>query len=60
VDIESGEHESGTGGSTPPEEHGSQQSAGGAIDIARLTALVYRLMLDELRLDNARGARRNT
>ena len=40
-------------------QEGSAQNAsapGGTIDIAKLTAKVYQLMRDELRLERARGA----
>jgi len=58
VDDESGQQEQVE--HVPADEH--EQKASGeapapAIDLDKLTAKVYRLMVEDLRLDRARGAR---
>ena len=54
---ESDDVESGHGGADHGEQHEPPAADGSAkgIDIATLTAKVYRLMQDELRLERARG-----
>ena len=56
MDIESNEHEDEDIAGGPHEQKAPGDAPAGAIDIAKLTAKVYRLMLDELRLEQARGA----
>lgn len=57
MDNESGVHEDEQGTETP-QANGSPESAPAAIDIATLAAKVYRLMLDDVRLERARNALR--
>jgi hypothetical protein len=61
VDHEFGEHDDGEHVAGDEHEHDAQKAPDGApaaaIDVAKLTAKVYRLMLDDLRLDRARGVR---
>ena len=57
MDDESGEHNEHAASA----EHEPQTPSGDApaapVDLAKLTAKVYRLLLEDLRLDRARGAR---
>ena len=57
MDEESGEHEAEHAGADEHEQKGSGDAPVAAIDLAKLTAKVYRLMIEDLRLDRARGAR---
>ena len=57
MDIDSGENDAGD---VADDRHQPQKAADApatGIDVAALTAKVYRLMLDELRLEQARAAR---
>ena len=56
MDSESGEHEDEHVAADAEEQKASGDAPAVAIDVAKLTAKVYRLMLDDLRLERARGA----
>lgn len=57
MDNESGEHEEVEHVAADEQEQKAPGEApAAAIDVAKLTAKVYQLMLDDLRLDRARGA----
>ena len=57
MDEESGEHEAEHAAADEPEQKASGDAPAAAIDLAKLTAKVYRLMVEDLRLERARGAR---
>ena len=57
MDEESGEHEAEHGAADEHEQKASGDAPVAAIDLAKLTAKVYRLMVEDLRLERARGAR---
>ena len=57
MDDESGEHDAEHVASDEPEQKASGDAPAAPIDVAKLTAKVYRLLLEDLRLERARGAR---
>ena len=57
MDNESGEHDDEHVAADADEQKASGDAPAAAIDIAKLTAKVYRLIVEDLRLERARGAR---
>ena len=57
MDSESGEHDDEHVAADADQQKASGEAPAAAIDIAKLTAKVYRLMVEDLRLERARGAR---
>lgn len=53
--MDEGEHEA-IGVGDAEDKKPDESAPAGAIDVAKLTAKVYKLMVDELRLERARGS----